>query len=49
MQAKVEKSDDKFMNYHGIIDYSNISKIKLNEKSDKVVLFYPKKKERNGN
>ncbi len=44
MQTKVEKNDGKFLNYHGVIDYNSVTKIKLNEKSDKVILSYPNKK-----
>ena len=44
MQAKVEKNDGKFLNYHGIIDYSAITRIKMNEKSDQIELTYPNKK-----
>jgi len=44
MQAQVEKNNGKFLNYHGIVNYDSITKIKLNENSDKVFLYYPNKK-----
>jgi len=41
MQLKVEKNNGKFLNNHGIVEFKDVSKIKLNEKSEKVIVFYP--------
>ncbi len=41
MRAKVEKNNGKFRNNHGIVNYKEIGKIKLNEKSEKVIVLYP--------